>query len=75
MHAAKSGQWYAETVACCTGEQAKTAPSEFARKYRCEVQTKVKTQSAETAPSAMRGFAMPAILPNRRSSQLWNVSM
>lgn len=32
-------------------------------------------QSAELGPLASLGLAIPAILPKRRSSQLWNVSI
>jgi hypothetical protein len=32
-------------------------------------------QSAELGPLTNLGLAIPAILPKRRSSQLWNVSM
>ena len=35
----------------------------------------LQDQSAEAGPSARCGFLIPAILPKRRSSQLWNVSM
>jgi len=64
------GQWYVQAFTSLSVRPSEETGAELAKNGRC-----TESQSAEAELSARRGLAIPTILPNLRSIQLWNVSM